>query len=98
MRTWDFSMRNGSDSINFSFESDNATTIQEKTNVFFTSCAVRNSDEQDFNFETLNRVRNSVREEYEEVCGTGTSPLRENRLFEVLEAIETVIEYGEQEL
>lgn len=102
MKNWNFSMRDGNESINFDFDSNEPTKVGSKLNDFFavTGMAMINNNAQ-FGSSIVTDLENwqeNISARYREVIEDGTDPSLEEELLDIQDAMERVIDYVESQL
>jgi predicted DNA-binding protein (UPF0278 family) len=112
MKNWNFSLRDGSDTINIDFDTNSMTKVRDKLNNFFYLAGQgalkaddhveSSADADDLNqyiLEThLKSVLENLQEEFREVLSQGTDPSKEDELGELIDAFERVLDYVESQL
>jgi hypothetical protein len=101
MKNWNFSMRDGNESINFDFDSNEPTKVGSKLNDFFavTGMAMINNNSQfSSGVPELERWLENVLQKYRDVAKDGSDPSLEEELLDIQDAIERVIDYVESGL
>ena len=100
MKSWSLHMREGSDSINFDFETNDSRILAGKINSFLGVCGITSSlPAQDVTLtDELYCLKEGVQDKLEAVCLSGNDPMEEERLEEVIARINGVINYVESEL
>ena len=97
MKNWNFSLRDGNDSVNMDFETNSSVRIQEKLDDFFQIAGVAMGSNASLS-EELECMLNGVQDNYKTVCDSGNDPIREDELGDLMDAFERVIDYVESQL
>ena len=97
MKNWNFSLRDGNDSVNIDFETNSTVRIQEKLNDFFQVAGVVMGSNASLS-EELECMFSGVQDKYKTVCDSGEDPIQEDELSDLMEAFERVIYYVESQL
>ena len=99
MKSWSLHMREGSDSINFDFETNDSRILAGKINSFLGVCGTMTSPDHDATLtDELYCLKEGVQNKLEAVMHSGNDPMEEERLEEVIARINGVINYVESEL
>ena len=99
MKSWSLHMRDGNDSINFDFETNDSRILAGKINSFLGVCGTVTSPNHDATLtDELYCLKEGVQDKLEAVCRSGNDPMEEERLEEVIARINGVINYVESEL
>lgn len=101
MKNWNFSMRDGHDSINFDFDSNEPIKVSSKLNDFFavTGMAMINNNAQfGSSITELERWLEDVSQKYKKAVEDGMDPSLEEELLDIQDAMERVIDYVESQL
>ena len=99
MKSWSLHMREGSDSINFDFETNDSRILAGKINSFLGVCGTMTSPDHDATLtDELYCLKAGVQDKLEAVMNSGNDPMEEERLEEVIARINGVINYVESEL
>jgi len=96
MKNWSLNMRDGTDSINFDFETNDSRFLAEKLNSFLGVCGTMTSPAS--LVEELHFLRTGVEAKVASVYSAGNDPAEEERLTQILHSVTEVIEYVESEL
>ena len=98
MKSWSLHMRDGNDSINFDFETNDSRFLAGKINSFLGVCGTMTPPDHDATLtDELYCLKAGVQEKLEAVCSSGNDPIEEERLGEVIARINGVINYVETE-
>ena len=99
MKSWSLHMREGSDSINFDFETNDSRILAGKINSFLGVCGTVTSPNHNATLtDELYCLKEGVQDKLEAVMNSGNDPMEEERLEEVIARINGVINYVESEL
>jgi len=100
MKSWSLNMRDGTDSINFDFETGSSKVLASKINSFLNVCSnVTGEPEEDVSIaDELYCIRAGIEGKIASVFSAGNDPSEEERLTDILHAVNEVINYVESEL
>jgi hypothetical protein len=98
MKNWNLSMRDGSDSVSFDFETNLTSVLAEKINSFLNVCGHTTGEAQVSISEELRCIKEGISDKLTSVLNDGNDPKREQELEELFDAISQVISYVESEL
>jgi len=96
MKSWSLHMRDGTDSINFDFETGSSRVLREKINSFL---RVGGHSIEDISIaDELYCVREGIENKITSVFSAGNDPAEEEGLTDILHSVNEVINYVESEL
>jgi len=101
MKNWNFSLRDGNDSFNMDFETNEPAKVGSKLNDFFAVTGMGMlKDNAQFGtiVSELESWQESINARYREVMEDGLDPSLEEELLDVQDAMEKVIDYVESQL
>jgi len=112
MKNWNFSLRDGSDTVNIDFDTNSMTKVRDKLNNFFyiagqgalgandhveSSAGADDMNQAIIEFH-LKPMLENLQEEFREVLSQGTDPSKEDELGDLIDAFERVLDYVESQL
>lgn len=98
MKNWSLNMRDGSDSINFDFETGSSKVLTEKISSFLNVCGHVTGEQEPSIADELYCIKAGIEEKITSVFSAGNDPAEEERLTDILHSVTEVIEYVESEL
>ena len=113
MKNWNFSLRDGSDTVNIDFDTNSMTKVRDKLNKFFYLAGqealqvVNDHVESSAGADDMNQaiiefhlkpMLDNLQEEFREVLSQGTDPSKEDELGDLIDAFERVLDYVESQL
>ena len=99
MKSWSLNMRDGTDSINFDFETGSSKVLAEKISSFLNVCGHVTGDSEGVSIaDELYCIKAGIEEKITSVFSAGNDPAEEERLTDILHSVTEVIEYVESEL
>ena len=98
MKSWSLHMRDGTDSINFDFETGSSKVLASKINSFLGVCGNVTGEQEPSIADELYCIKAGIEEKITSVYSAGNDPFEEERLTDILHSVNEVINYVESEL
>ncbi len=105
MKNWNFSLRDGSDTVNIDFDTNSMTKVRDKLNNFFYLAGLGTlnagdpveSSASEIPAAHLKPMLADLQDEFELVSSQGTDPSKEYDLRELIDAFDIVLNYVESQ-